>query len=101
MSPKNKSTKRDIKQEEKEQEPQFSSTTTTNTTTTIITTTNTTENETNGIVTPPIIKINRKYSRLSLNSSYESLPPESRSCSSTANTTPSRSRLFFVIFHLI
>jgi hypothetical protein len=99
MSPKNKSTKRDIKQEEKEQEPQFSSTT--NTTTTIFTTTNTTENETNGIVTPPIIKINRKYSRLSLNSSYESLPPESRSCSSTANTTPSRSRLFFVIFHLI
>jgi hypothetical protein len=44
----------------------------------------------NGIPTPPLIKINRKYSRLSSNSSYESLP-DSRSCSSNSSTL-SRSR---------
>lgn len=54
------------------------------------TTANTKTNKTinNDIPTPPIIKINRKYSRLSLNSSYESLP-ESRAYSSAGNTTPS------------
>ena len=88
MSPKNKTTKRD---NHEQQSTTTTTTTTTNatTTTTDITTTNATNN--NEIATPPIIKINRKYSRLSLNSSYESLP-DSRSCSSAANTTPSRSR---------
>ena len=48
-------------------------------------------NNNNNIPTPPIIKVNRKYSRLSLNSSYESLADQSRSCSSN-DTSPARSR---------
>jgi hypothetical protein len=52
---------------------------------------NNNNNNNNNIPTPPIIKVNRKYSRLSLNSSYESLADQSRSCSSN-DTSPARSR---------